>query len=274
MKYVRFETPDTEVKYGVVDGEKIHVIKGSIFNSYEIGTESYFFDQVKLLAPVGPSKIIGFGLNYQDHAEEIGESLPKEPMFFLKPPNSIIGHYENIIYPKHTKNLHYEVELAIVIGKTAKNISYHEASNYILGYTIGNDLTARDLQEIDGQWGRAKGFDTFCPLGPWIETDVQDVNNLKIVLKVNDKVKQNSNTKNLSFNCYKLIEFVSQITTLFPGDVILTGTPGGAGPLQIGDKVEAYIENIGTLENTVTRCVDSEFGGIEKCGQLFKTVPL
>lgn len=274
MKYVRFETPDTEVKYGFLEGEIIHAMKGSIFESLEIGTENYLLENVKLLAPVAPSKIICFGLNYQDHAEEIGESLPKEPMFFLKPPNSVIGHKESIIYPKQTQNLHYEVELAIVIGKTAKNISYHEAPDYVLGYTVANDLTARDLQEIDGQWGRAKGFDTFCPIGPWIETDVVDLNNLKMMLKVNGKVKQNSNTKNIYFNCYKLIEFVSQITTLYPGDVILTGTPGGVGPLQIGDKVEAYIESIGTLENTVTSCGDSEFGGIKKCGQLFKTVPL
>lgn len=252
MKFVRFEDPDAKVKYGVVDGDNIHLIEGNIYKNFEISTESYPLGSVKLLAPVEPSKIICFGLNYRDHAEEIGEPLPKEPMFFLKPPTSVIAHNDSIIYPQQTQNLHYEAELVIVIGKKAKNVSRKNAFDYILGYTVGNDISARDLQGIDGQWGRAKGFDTFCPLGPWIETNIKDPNNLNIMLKVNGKVKQDSNTKNLYYKCAELVEFASQIMTLLPGDVILTGTPSGVGPLQVGDKVEAYIENIGTLENTVS----------------------
>lgn len=252
MKFVRFEVVDRQVKYGILTESTINSVEGSIYHEYKITNEVYGIEQVKLLSPVEPTKIVCIGLNYRDHAEEFGKPIPAEPLLFLKPPSSVIGPKENIIYPPQTQNLHYEVELAMVIGKIAKNVSRQEAYSYIFGYTVGNDVTARDIQSKDGQWTRAKGFDTFCPLGPWIETEVSDPDHLAVKLILNGEVKQQSNTNNLVFKCSELIEYLSAIMTLFPGDVIMTGTPGGIGAMQIGDKVEAEIENIGTLENFVS----------------------
>ncbi|KUO64117.1 MAG: hypothetical protein APF84_08390 [Gracilibacter sp. BRH_c7a] len=251
MRYVRFETRAGEKKYGVLSDDKIKVIQGSIFEDHSITEEAYPLYTVKLLAPVEPTKILCIGLNYVDHAKEFGKPVPDEPLLFLKPSTSVIGPEEKIIYPPQTQNLHYEVELAIVIGRTAKNIKRAEALEYVFGYTVGNDITARDLQSTDSQWSRAKGFDTFCPLGPWIETEINNQDNLDIKLYLNGEVKQNSNTNNLAFKCADLIEYLSAIMTLLPGDVILTGTPGGIGSMQPGDKVEAYVEKIGTLTNTI-----------------------
>lgn len=253
MKYTRFKTPDNVVKYGVVEGNSVKAVEGNVFGEHKITDEKYDLKSVKLLAPVEPSKVMCIGLNYSDHAKEFGKPIPAEPLLFLKPSTSVIGPNDNIIYPPQTQNLHYEAELVIVIGKKAKNVSREEAFNYVFGYTIGNDITARDLQSKDNQWGRAKGFDTFCPLGPWVETEIEDPDNLDIKLVLNGEVKQNSNTSNLVFKCAELIEFLSGIMTLLPGDVIMTGTPGGIGPMQVGDKVEAYIEKIGTLVNTIAK---------------------
>jgi len=199
-----------------------------------------------------PTKIIAIGLNYLDHAKELNMEIPKYPLIFMKPPTAVIGDREIIIYPPQTQELHYEGELGIVIGKKARNISIEAAKQYIAGYTCANDVTARDLQRLDGQWTRSKSFDTFCPLGPRIVKDI-DPTNLAITTRVNSVTKQNSNTNQMIFNAYKLVSFISAIMTLLPGDVISTGTPPGVGELQVGDVVEVEIEEIGILRNTVGR---------------------
>lgn len=253
MKYARFENPQKIVKYGVVEGETVKVIEGDIFDNNQVTDEQYDLKTVKLLSPVEPSKVLCIGLNYVDHAIEFGKPIPVEPILFIKPSTSVIGLNDDIIYPPQTENLHYEAELVIVIGKKAKNVKKEDAYDYVLGYTAGNDITARDLQSKDGQWSRSKGFDTFCPLGPWIETDIKDPNNLGIKLTLNGETRQDSNTSQLVFKCAELIEYLSSIMTLLPGDVIMTGTPAGIGAMQHGDQVEVSIEGIGTLVNTVAK---------------------
>ncbi len=197
-----------------------------------------------------PSKVIAIGLNYYDHAKEMNAPIPDHPIMFIKPPTSVIGNGDAIIYPPQTKNLHYEGELAVVIKDKCRNVSKTDAAKHIKGYTCANDVTARDLQNIDGQWTRAKSFDTFCPLGPRIVPDI-DPANLKLITRLNGKVVQNSNTKNLIFNVYDIVSFVSSVMTLLPGDIISTGTPAGIGPMQVGDTVEVEIEKIGILRNMV-----------------------
>ena len=199
-----------------------------------------------------PSKVIAIGLNYYDHARELKMPVPDHPIMFMKPSTAVIKNGGAIIYPRQSKNVHYEGELAIVIGKKARNILKSEAAKYIKGYTCANDVTARDIQNIDGQWTRAKSFDTFCPLGPKIVTDI-DPANLNICTRVNGRTKQNSNTKNMIFDVYELVSFVSSVMTLLPGDVIITGTPPGVGPLNVGDTVEVEIEGIGILKNKVVK---------------------
>ena len=253
MKYVRFQNNEKTIKYGVLENNIIKAVEGTIFANHKITDESYNLEDIRLLAPVEPSKLMCIGLNYSDHALEFGKPIPEEPMLFLKPSTCVIGPEDNIIYPPQTENLHYEAELVIVIGKEAKNVSEDKAFDYVFGYTVGNDITARDLQFKDNQWGRAKGFDTFAPLGPWVETEIKDPDNLDIKLTLNGEVKQNSNTNNLFFKCAHLISYLSGIMTLLPGDVIMTGTPGGIGPMQVGDKVEAIIEGIGTLRNRIAK---------------------
>jgi 2-keto-4-pentenoate hydratase/2-oxohepta-3-ene-1,7-dioic acid hydratase in catechol pathway len=197
-----------------------------------------------------PTKIICVGLNYIDHAKELNMEIPKEPIIFLKPTSGIIYNNDTIVRPKISKRVDYEVELAIVIGKECKNVKKEDAMEHIKGYTILNDVTARDLQEKDGQWTRAKSFDTFCPIGPKIVSDL-DPHDLDIQLRLNGEVKQKSNTKNMIFKVDELVEFVSSIMTLYPGDIISTGTPPGVGQLEKGDIVEAEIEGIGILKNYV-----------------------
>jgi 2-keto-4-pentenoate hydratase/2-oxohepta-3-ene-1,7-dioic acid hydratase in catechol pathway len=210
----------------------------------------YMLGQVKLLSPCTPSKVVAVGLNYRDHAEELGLALPEEPLLFLKPPSSVIGPGETILAPPQSKRVDYEAELAVVISRTAKQVKAENAADYILGYTCLNDVTARDLQSKDGQWTRAKGFDTFCPIGPWIETDL-DPSDLEISLYLNHELKQRSRTSNLIFDPFRLVEFISHVMTLAPGDVIATGTTSGIGPMKPGDKVEVRIEGIGSLFNFV-----------------------
>ena len=193
---------------------------------------------------INPTKIICVGLNYIDHAKELNMEIPEEPIIFLKPTSSIIYNNDKIIMPKQSNRVDYEVELAVVIGKKCKNVKKEDALNYIKGYTILNDITARDLQEKDGQWTRAKSFDTFCPIGPKIVKNI-DSHNLNIQLKVNGEIKQKSNTKNMIFTVEELIEFISSIMTLYPDDVISTGTTPGVGKLNNGDIDEAEIENKG-----------------------------
>jgi 2-keto-4-pentenoate hydratase/2-oxohepta-3-ene-1,7-dioic acid hydratase in catechol pathway len=199
---------------------------------------------------LNPSKIVCVGLNYKDHAAELNMALPKEPIIFLKPPTALIGHAEAIVYPPQTRDLHYEAELAVVIGGRIRNVSEAEAPKHVLGFTCANDVTARDLQNRDGQWTRAKSFDTFCPVCPEIVGRL-DPSALAIKLFLNGELKQSSSTANMIFNVFHLISFISGIMTLEPEDLILTGTPPGVGPMQKGDRVAVEIEGIGRLENTV-----------------------
>jgi 2-keto-4-pentenoate hydratase/2-oxohepta-3-ene-1,7-dioic acid hydratase in catechol pathway len=219
--------------------------RGHIISAGEI----YKLRDVKLLSPCLPTKIVCVGLNYVEHARELGMHLPEDPIIFIKPPSAAIGPEEEIIYPSSSKRIDYEGELAVVIGKRAKDISASSANDHILGYTCFNDVTARDLQQKDGQWTRAKSFDTFAPLGPWI-ADI-DPSDLDIRTRLNGALKQDSNTSDLIFSVPKLVEFVSRIMTLEPGDIIATGTPPGIGSLNSGDIVEVEIEGIGVLRNFV-----------------------
>ncbi|MDF2636024.1 MAG: ureidoglycolate lyase [Pelosinus sp.] len=250
MKIVKF-VKDSEAAYGIFNN-KIYGIAGSIFTDFTVLKDYVLVDEVTLLAPCTPSKAVCIGLNYNDHKKKTDL---EEPTLFLKPPSSLNNPNGIIEYPAISNDVQYEAELAIVIKKQARNIVVENAYEYILGYTCANDVSARDLQKRDGQWTRGKSFDTFMPLGPCIETDI-DPHNLDIKLYLNDKVCQSSNTCNLLFNIPELIAFITEVMTLYPGDVILTGTPAGVGPMQIGDRVVVEIEGIGRLENTIgnVRC--------------------
>jgi 2-keto-4-pentenoate hydratase/2-oxohepta-3-ene-1,7-dioic acid hydratase in catechol pathway len=243
MKLVRFAS-DNKVLRGRVEKNSIFPVEGDVFS------QEFSVDQVRLLPPALPTKIVAIGLNYRDHAEEMKIQLPDEPLLFIKPSSSIIGPDDAIVMPAQSTRVDYEAELAIVIGKTAKHVSRKDARQYILGYTCLNDVTARDLQSKDGQWTRSKGFDTFCPVGPWIETDV-DPSDLEIELYLNGERKQKSRTSNLIFDSFQLVEFVTSVMTLLPGDMIATGTTSGIGPMKAGDTVEVRIEGIGSLKNIV-----------------------
>ena len=251
MKIVRFNYNEKET-WGILNENKINIVKGNIFSDYEISDEEIRLDSVNLLAPCVPTKGVCVGLNYSDHAKEMNLAKPEEPIIFIKP-SSALNHPEaGIEYPSMSKNLHYEAELAIVIKKQAHNVSKGHAKEYILGYTCANDVTARDLQNKDGQWTRCKSFDGFMPIGPCIETGL-DADNLDIKLFLNNQLRQCSNTSNFIFKVDEIVSFVSQVMTLYPGDVILTGTPSGIGPMQVGDKVAVEIEGIGRLENIVVK---------------------
>ncbi len=249
MKIVRVSHQGREI-YGLLEGESIKVVKGFPAPEVEETPERIPVREVRFLSPARPSKIIALGLNYRDHAAELGMALPEEPLLFLKPPSAVIGPEDEIVLPPQSKRVDYEAELAVVIGRKAKNVPPEEALDYVLGYTCFNDVTARDLQKKDGQWTRAKSFDTFAPFGPWIETEL-DPSNLKIEARVNGEIRQKSSTQELVFSVPEIISFVSQIMTLLPGDVIATGTPPGVGPLAPGDVVEIEVEGIGVLRNRV-----------------------
>jgi 2-keto-4-pentenoate hydratase/2-oxohepta-3-ene-1,7-dioic acid hydratase in catechol pathway len=205
----------------------------------------------RILAPVLPSKIVAVGLNYRDHAMEMGHDLPASPILFMKPSTSVIGPGEAIVYPAQASRVDYEAELAVVIRQRCRNVRPEDARAVILGYTCLNDVTARDLQAKDGQWTRAKSFDTFAPLGPWIETEVPDPHSLAVRARLNGKTVQSSNTGNLIFSVFELVAFISSIMTLERHDVIATGTPSGIGPMARGDEVSIEIDGIGTLTNAV-----------------------
>ncbi|MGB9936191.1 MAG: fumarylacetoacetate hydrolase family protein [Methanobacterium sp.] len=212
----------------------------------------YKISDIQIKSPVSPSKIVCVGLNYRDHAEELNMDIPDEPIIFLKPPTTVIGHLDSIIYPNSSNRVDYEAEIGIIISKEAKKVKAEEAEGFIGGYTAFNDVTARDLQQKDGQWTRAKSFDTFAPIGPCIETDLNPMDQ-NITLKLNDEIKQKSNTKNMIFDAYELVEFISSVMTLNPGDIIATGTPPGVGSMNIGDDVEIELQNIGKLRNYVKK---------------------
>jgi 2-keto-4-pentenoate hydratase/2-oxohepta-3-ene-1,7-dioic acid hydratase in catechol pathway len=205
----------------------------------------------RILAPVLPSKIVAVGLNYRDHAREMGHDLPANPILFMKPSTAVIGPGEAILYPAQASRVDYEAELAVVIKQRCRDVRPEDARAVILGYTCFNDVTARDLQARDGQWTRAKSFDTFAPLGPWVETDLADPHGLAIRARLNGKIVQSSHTGNLIFSVFELVAFISSIMTLERHDVIATGTPSGVGPVARGDEVTIEIDGIGTLSNAV-----------------------
>jgi 2-keto-4-pentenoate hydratase/2-oxohepta-3-ene-1,7-dioic acid hydratase in catechol pathway len=251
MKIVRFAA-DGKIRYGVLTGQSIQVIQGKPFGKIKLTDDHYQLSRVKLLAPCVPSKIVALGLNYRSHAAEVKSALPSVPLIFLKPSTAVIGPEDNIIYPPSSKQLDYEGELGVVIKKTAWRVPREQTLDYILGYTCFNDVTARDHQRSDGQWTRAKGFDTFAPMGPCIETEL-DLGNVVIETYLNAELKQKGSTCDLIYSVPELVSFISNVMTLLPGDVIATGTPSGIGPMVPGDIVEIRIESIGTLRNYVVR---------------------
>jgi 2-keto-4-pentenoate hydratase/2-oxohepta-3-ene-1,7-dioic acid hydratase in catechol pathway len=228
-----------------------------LYVGIEVTQEQHRLADVRLLAPVLPrSKVVGIGRNYAEHAAEMGNDVPAEPLMFIKPNTSVIGPGDPIAYPSLTEELHFEGEVAVVIGRICRDVPAAQATDVIFGYTIANDVTARDLQRSDGQFTRAKGFDTFCPLGPWIETDLdpQDfADGRAIQTHLNGDLKQDGNTRDLIFDIPTLVEKVSAVMTLLPGDLILTGTPAGVGPMQVGDEVEVSVAGLGALTNSVVK---------------------
>lgn len=249
MRIARFSKGE-EPQYGVVDGPELKVLKGHPLVKLEYSGERVAIKDVKLLAPTIPSKIICIGMNYAAHAAEISQDVPDEPLMFFKPNSAVIGQGDSIVIPRQSSQVELEIELAVVIGKLAKDISAADAADHIWGFTIGNDVTARDLQFTDLQWARSKGFDTFCPLGPWIETDfVPD--DQQLISRVNGDNRQKSHLQEMAFDPYTLVSYVSQNVTLLPGDVILTGSPAGISKISHGDLIECEIEGIGTLINPV-----------------------
>lgn len=251
MKFARI-LYDNDIYYSKYDiaSNMFKLIEGDIFDFFSYTDTLVNRNEVKILPPCEPTKIVAVGLNYANHANEMRLDIPEFPALFLKPSSSVIGHMDNIIYPDMSGQVDYEAELAIVIGETASYVSESEAKNYILGYTCLNDVTARDLQRLDSQWTRAKGFDTFAPIGPFIETELEP-DNADIRLRLNGKIMQESNTSNFIFKTDYLVSAISQIMTLYPGDIITTGTPSGIGAMNIGDTVEVEIDGIGTLTNIV-----------------------
>ncbi len=249
MRILRFNY-QTKIYWGILKESSVRVLADSPFAGIRFSRKLIPFSKIKILSPAQPSKIVLAGLNYRDHARELGLSIPREPVIFLKPPTTVIAGNEKIIYPLGVKRLDYEAELALVVKKKARNINPEKVKDYILGYTCLNDVTARDLQKKDIQWTRSKSFDTFCPLGPWIETEL-DPKNLRIKCRLNDLLKQDSSTGNFIFPVDYLVSYISRIMTLLPGDIISTGTPPGVGPMRPGDKVEVEIEGIGKLCNQV-----------------------
>lgn len=250
MRLVRF-LAEGKVSYGILAREKVRLLAGDPFQG-ETGVreEEIPLAAVRLLAPCVPSKIVAVGLNYADHAAETGQPLPEQPLLFLKPPTAVVGPEEPVLYPAGVGRVDYEAELAVVIRDRTKAASPEEAAAHILGYTCLNDVTARDLQVKDVQWTRSKSYDTFAPLGPWIETEL-DPGDLAIKLTVNGVLKQNSSTRFMIFKVPQLVSFISQVMTLVPGDVIATGTPPGIGPVKPGDVMTVTIAGIGSLTNPV-----------------------
>lgn len=271
MRIVRFTTGQEkgqgEPSYGVLTGDldeygqpgEDAVIVGLAGDPLYVGIKllekEHRLDEVRLLAPVLPrSKVVGIGRNYAAHAAELGNDVPSEPLMFLKPNTSVVGPGDAILYPRQSSNVHYEGELAVVIGRICRDVPVEQATDVIHGYTIANDVTARDLQRSDGQFTRAKGFDSFCPLGPWIETDLDPHDfseGRRVQTFLNGDVVQDGTTADMVFDVPALIAHVSSVMTLLPGDVILTGTPEGVGPMEVGDEIEVSIEGLGTLINKV-----------------------
>lgn len=251
MKILRFLCPDRNTPtWGILEeGDVVHEVTSPFGDLRQTG-KRFFLGDLRLLPPVRPSKIVAVGLNYKDHIFELGHDIPENPILFLKPSTSVIGPGEPILLPPHSKRVDYEAELAVVIRKKASRVPQKHVHEYILGYTCFNDVTARDIQTKDIQWTRSKSFDTFAPLGPWIENEL-DPGNCTVRCFVNGSLRQEGNTSMLLFPVEELVAFISEVMTLLPGDVIATGTPKGVGPLHPGDVVEVEVEGIGTLQNPV-----------------------
>lgn len=256
MRIVRFAIRG-KTKYGILEDNIIRSLRGSPFAHFRSSSHSWVFDgysyelgEVRLLAPCLPSKIVGLGLNYPSHAKETGLPIPRLPLIFLKPSTAVIGPGDAIILPSFSQRVDYEGELAVVMGRKAKDVPKDKAEDYVLGYTCLNDVSERYAQREDGQWTRAKGFDTFAPIGPWIETEVTP-HDLKIETYLNGELRQSAYTSDLIFGVHDLISFISGVMTLLPGDIIATGTPSGIGPMNPGDVVEVRIDKIGTLRNFI-----------------------
>ena len=250
VKFARFEY-DNKIFEGLVEAEDIQVIKGSFWNHYEVSDKKHRISEVHFLPPTIPTKIVCVGQNYLGHIQELGVPVPKEPVIFLKPPSCLIGHEHPIIYPRNAERVDYEGELAIVIKQTMKYIEETDTLNYVLGYSCFNDVTERNMAAKDPfLLTLSKGFDSFGVLGPWIVTDL-DPGHLSLKTYLNGELKQQDNTENCVFSVQLVLSFISQYMTLFPGDIVITGTPQGISPMKPGDTVEVKIENIGTLKNTV-----------------------
>ena len=250
MRFVRYQTEEESPRYGWLLEKKIGEIEGDLFGEFRRLDATLPLEEARLLAPSEPSKIICVGRNYAAHAKEHNAEVPKIPLIFLKPPSTIINPGDAIILPPQSQQVEHEGELVVVIGKRGRNIIAEEAKDYILGYTIGNDVTARDLQRADRLWTRAKGFDTFAPFGPWIDTDF-DPSDAVITCRVNGQMRQMASTRDMVFSVGTIVAFISSVMTLEPGDVIFTGTPAGVGALVDGDEVTVDIEGLGILKNPV-----------------------
>lgn len=252
QRYVRVQAADGQVYYGLLQvGRDVQVMDAPPWLKGQPTDLVLPADSYKILAPCAPSKIVAVGKNYAEHAAEMGTPVPTEPLLFLKPPTTVIADHGDIYYPAQSQRVDYEGELALVIGDRCFNCTPQQAQSKIWGYTIANDVTARDLQQRDGQWTRAKGFDTFCPLGPWIVREINPAARLQTFLDDSSQPAQSASIDNMVFPPDVLVSHISQVMTLMPGDVILTGTPEGVGPMQVGNSVRIEIEGIGKLENFV-----------------------
>lgn len=249
MKLVRFKKGHM-ISYGVIGEDYVQRIRGDIFKKYDITNELYKIQDVKLLTPCVPTRIIAVGLNYKEHILEMKHNMPDEPVIFMKASTAVIGPEARIRLPENVGRVDYEAEMGLVIGKPVKNVEPENALNYILGITCFNDVTARDIQNKDGQWTRAKSYDTFAPIGPCIASGL-DYNNIDIELILNGEIKQKSNTSDCLFSPAHLLSFISKVMPMFPGDIIATGTPSGVGSLNKGDIVEVKLSGVGTLRNYV-----------------------
>ncbi len=249
MRFVRFRAQSQD-RWGILEDDHVNEIDGSVYAAFALTNARYPLAEVAVLPPVNPSKLIGVGLNYVDHAREAGKPVPKEPFIFIKASSAIIGPDQAIVIPFPDHEVHHEAELTVVIKRIAKNVEPQDALHYVLGYTCGNDVSDRTIQKADGAPTRGKSLDTFAPVGPFIVTDL-DPSNLRVECLVNGQVRQSSTTAQFVFGVAQLVSFLSHMMTLLPGDAIMTGTPPGVGPIHPGDVVETRIEGIGALRNPV-----------------------
>lgn len=249
MKIVRY-TDGGPPAWGVLENQEVRSAAGEPFVDLVVGEVVGSLDEVRLLAPVAPTKVLCVGRNYREHAAEFGNPVPEEPLLFLKPPSAIVGPGHDVVYPELSRRVDHEAELTVVIGRTADRVSRADAMSVVGGYTCGNDVTARDIQKSDGQWTRGKGFHTFCPLGPWVETDF-DPSDVRVTCTVNGDVRQDGHTRDMIFDIPFLIEYISRFTRLEVGDVLMTGTPEGVGSVEVGDAMSVEVEGLGALSNRV-----------------------